>query len=174
MPVFVGGPADRTSSVGTTSPWRARGAQPGRERPIRQATFTATGLTASYAGGATAFALAVDSGTAVGNAAQLRVSYDLTGNGSWDRVETYRYFATDPVAGAETYTQRVGLLSSERNARGPGQWLGQGRDLERADRRRGQPGRPSGEFLGDTAVLVGCFRRSVSGCHGDSSVRDGR
>jgi hypothetical protein len=81
-------------------------------KPYQEATFVSTGLTAAYGGSATAFALAVDSGTAVGNGAQLRVSYDLTGNGSWDRVETYRYFATDPVSGAESYTQRVGLLSS--------------------------------------------------------------
>ncbi len=42
----------------------------------------------------------------------MRVSYDLTGNGSWDRVETYRYFATDPVSGYEHYTQAKGLHSS--------------------------------------------------------------
>ena len=114
-----------------------------------------TGLTASYGGGTTAFALAVDSGTAVGNAAQLRVSYDLTGNGSWDRVETYRYFATDPVSGAENYTQRVGLLSSSGTLGNLVEWLGEGRDLDRADRRRGQRAGPPGEFLGDTAVLVG-------------------
>ena len=48
----------------------------------------------------------------MGNAAQLRVSYDLTGNGSWDRVETYKYFATDPIPGVENYTQQAGLLSS--------------------------------------------------------------
>lgn len=80
--------------------------------PYEEATFVAKGLTASYGGGTTTFALAVDSGTAVGNAAQVRISYDLTGNGNWDRVETYRYFATDPVAGAENYTQQVGLLFS--------------------------------------------------------------
>ena len=81
--------------------------------PYQATTFTATGLTASYHGGSTAFAFAVDSGTAVGNAAQIRVSYDLTGDGSWDRVETYRYFATDPIAGAENYTQQVGLRSAD-------------------------------------------------------------
>ena len=40
------------------------------------------------------------------------MSYDLTGNGSWDRVETYRYFATDPVPGAERYTQNAGVVSA--------------------------------------------------------------
>jgi hypothetical protein len=43
---------------------------------------------------------------------QVRLSYDLTGNGSWERVETYRYFATDPVPGYEHYTQAAGLQSS--------------------------------------------------------------
>ena len=67
--------------------------------PTNAQVFTATGLTGTYTGGATAFDLFVDAGTAVANGIQVRVSYDLTGNGSWDRVETYRYFATDPVAG---------------------------------------------------------------------------
>ena len=80
--------------------------------PYQPATFTASGLTASYAGGSTAFTLAVDSGTSIGHAVQVRVSYDLTANGSWDRVETYNYFATDPVVGTENYTQSRGVLSS--------------------------------------------------------------
>ena len=75
-------------------------------------TFTATGVNARYGGGATAFNLAVDSGTAVGNGVQVRVSYDLTGDGTYDRVETYHYFATDPVAGYEHYTQAAGLESA--------------------------------------------------------------
>ena len=64
-------------------------------------------------------------------AAQVRVSYDLTGNGSWDRVETYRYFATDPVAGYEHYTQAAGLRPRHRHAGRPGRRHGQGRGLER-------------------------------------------
>jgi hypothetical protein len=54
----------------------------------------------------------VDAGSAVGNATQVRLSYDLTGNGSVARVETYRYFATDPVPGYEHYTQAPRLQSS--------------------------------------------------------------
>ena len=80
--------------------------------PYQPSVFTASGLTSGYHGGTTSFALSVDSGVAVGNAVQVRVSYDLTGNGSWDRVETYRYFATDPVPGAERYTQHAGLVSA--------------------------------------------------------------
>ncbi|WP_308188801.1 glycosyl hydrolase [Streptacidiphilus sp. ASG 303] len=80
--------------------------------PTGAQTYTSTGLTMAYKGGATAFDLAVDAGTAVGNAVQVKVSYDCTGDGSWDRTETYRYFATDPVAGWEHYTQAAGLASS--------------------------------------------------------------
>ncbi|MFJ5778959.1 glycosyl hydrolase [Streptomyces sp. NPDC093094] len=65
------------------------------------------------AGTATAFTFKVDAGTAVGHAQQARVSYDLTGDGTFDRVETYRYFATDPVTGWEDYSAaRQGLQSS--------------------------------------------------------------
>jgi endoglucanase Acf2 len=80
--------------------------------PFNPVTFTATGLTMAYNGGATAFDLFLDAGGAVGNGTQLRVSYDLTGNGSFERVETYRYFATDPVTGFEHYTQAAGLASA--------------------------------------------------------------
>ncbi|MFI7046957.1 glycosyl hydrolase [Streptosporangium sandarakinum] len=80
--------------------------------PTNARVFTATGLTAAHNGGTTAFDLFLDAGTTVGNGTQLRISYDLTGNGSWDRVETYRYFATDPLAGWEHYTQAAGLQSA--------------------------------------------------------------
>ena len=72
----------------------------------------ASGLNRSYTGGAAGFDLFVDAGNAVGSATQLRLSYDLTGNGSWDRVETYRYFATDPIPGYERYTQGAQLLGA--------------------------------------------------------------
>ncbi|MBB5869610.1 endoglucanase Acf2 [Allocatelliglobosispora scoriae] len=80
--------------------------------PHNPLTYTATGLTATYSGGATTFDLFVDAGTNVGNATQVRVSYDLTGNGSFDRVETFSYFPTDPVAGWEHYTQASGSFSA--------------------------------------------------------------
>ncbi|MEU1843029.1 glycosyl hydrolase [Micromonospora sediminicola] len=80
--------------------------------PANAQVFTATGLTGTYTGGNTAFDLAVDAGTAVGNGVQARVSYDLTGDGSFDRVETYRYYATDPVTGVEHYRQTQGLTSA--------------------------------------------------------------
>lgn len=80
--------------------------------PHHPVTFTACGVNGSYSGGATAFDLFLDAGTTVANGTQLRASYDFTGNGSWDRVETYRYFATDPVPGWERYRQTTGLHSS--------------------------------------------------------------
>ncbi|MBB6435881.1 glycosyl hydrolase [Streptomyces candidus] len=64
------------------------------------------------AGRSTAFRLQLDAGTAVGLGQQARVSYDLTGDGSFERTETYRYFATDPVAGWESYRQDNGLKSA--------------------------------------------------------------
>ncbi|GIH11430.1 hypothetical protein Rhe02_94970 [Rhizocola hellebori] len=79
--------------------------------PHNPTVFTACGLNGSGAG-STSFDLFVDAGGSVANATQIRVSYDLTGNGSWDRVETYRYFATDPVVGWEHYTQTAGLSTA--------------------------------------------------------------
>ncbi|MFE7816101.1 glycosyl hydrolase [Streptomyces sp. NPDC057433] len=64
-------------------------------------------------GSGTAFTLKTDAGTFVGHAQQARVSYDLTGDGTFDRVETFRYFATDPVPGWEEYSSaRQGLHSA--------------------------------------------------------------
>lgn len=80
--------------------------------PHNPITFTATGLTGTFNGGATTFDLFIDAGSGVGNGTQVRVSYDLTGNGSFDRVETYNYFATDPVAGWEHYTHSAGTSSA--------------------------------------------------------------
>ncbi|SCL15192.1 glycosyl hydrolase [Micromonospora inyonensis] len=81
-------------------------------RPNNALVFTATGLDLTYQSGTGSFDLFLDAGSAVGNGVQLRASYDLTGDGTWDRVETYRYFATDPVPGYEHYTQNQGLLTA--------------------------------------------------------------
>ncbi|MEG3613522.1 hypothetical protein V5O49_00090, partial [Isoptericola sp. MSP01] len=80
--------------------------------PHQPAVFEATGLTGTHTGQTTAFSFAVDAGDDVGQAVQARVSYDLTGDGTWDRIETYGYFATDPVPGNETYTSQ-GRLAAE-------------------------------------------------------------
>ncbi|WP_030206191.1 glycosyl hydrolase [Streptomyces sp. NRRL S-87] len=55
-------------------------------------------------GSGTTFTFKVDAGPNVGHAQQARVSYDLTGDGAFDRVETFRYFATDPLPGWEDYS----------------------------------------------------------------------
>jgi beta-glucanase (GH16 family) len=80
--------------------------------PHQPQTFTASGITARHNGGSTAFDLFVDAGSTIANGPQVRVSYDRTGDGSWERVETYGYFATDPVPGYEHYTQARGLRSA--------------------------------------------------------------
>ncbi|MEV0873782.1 glycoside hydrolase family 16 protein [Streptomyces sp. NPDC049950] len=80
--------------------------------PHNPQTFTATGVTRAYDGGSTQFDVFADSGTTIANGQQIRVSYDRTGDGTWDRTETYNYFATDPVNGFEHYTQAKGLKAS--------------------------------------------------------------
>ena len=80
--------------------------------PYRPVVFAATNMWLTPTGGETEFDLAVDAGSAVGSATQVRVSYDLTGDGSFDRVETYKSLATDPEPGTERYTQDEGLLTS--------------------------------------------------------------
>jgi hypothetical protein len=80
--------------------------------PTNAVTFTATGLSGTYSSGATAFSLYVDAGACVGSAVQARVSYDFNGDGTYDRVETYNYFATNDLSGLETYSQGSGLKSS--------------------------------------------------------------
>ncbi len=56
--------------------------------PTNPLTYTASGLTMTYNGTATGFDLFLDSGTSSGNGVPARVSYDLTGDGTDDRVET--------------------------------------------------------------------------------------
>ncbi|MFF7813875.1 glycosyl hydrolase [Streptomyces sp. NPDC007945] len=81
--------------------------------PYQPLVYTARNVTGTLTpGAATAFRLAVDAGTAVGLGQQVRVSYDLTGDGSFERTETYHYFATDPVPGWERYDQGRGLKSA--------------------------------------------------------------
>ncbi|MFI7277285.1 glycoside hydrolase family 16 protein [Streptomyces sp. NPDC049879] len=80
--------------------------------PSQPQTFTVSNVSGAYTGAATVFDLFADSGTTVGNGQQVRVSYDRTGDGSWDRTETYHYFATDPVPGYEHYRQTAGLRAS--------------------------------------------------------------
>ncbi|MBD0839408.1 glycosyl hydrolase [Streptomyces sp. TRM68416] len=81
--------------------------------PYRPLVYEARGVNGTLTpGAATAFRLQVDAGTTVGLGQQVRISYDLTGNGTFDRTETYHYFATDPVPGWEEYAQTRGLKSA--------------------------------------------------------------
>ncbi|GBQ01639.1 1,3-beta-glucanase [Streptomyces spongiicola] len=80
--------------------------------PHNPQVFASGPITRAYNGGTTQFDLLVDAGTTVANGQQIRVSYDRTGDGTWDRTETYHYFATDPVPGYEHYTQTRGLRSA--------------------------------------------------------------
>ncbi|AJP04295.1 glycoside hydrolase [Streptomyces cyaneogriseus subsp. noncyanogenus] len=81
--------------------------------PNKPLVYEAKGVNATLkAGASTAFRLQVDAGTTVGLGQQARISYDLTGDGSFDRTETYQYFATDPVTGWEEYSQSRGLKAA--------------------------------------------------------------
>ncbi|MZE72046.1 glycosyl hydrolase [Streptomyces sp. SID5789] len=81
--------------------------------PYQPLVYEAKKVNGTYAAGAsTAFRLQLDAGNAVGLGQQARISYDLTGDGSFERTETYRYFATDPVTGWETYGESSGLKSA--------------------------------------------------------------
>ncbi|GHA92611.1 glycosyl hydrolase [Streptomyces termitum] len=81
--------------------------------PYRPLVYEARNVTGALTpGAATSFRLAVDAGTAVGLGQQVRISYDLTGDGTFERTETYHYFATDPVPGWERYDQARGLKSA--------------------------------------------------------------
>jgi hypothetical protein len=82
-------------------------------RPTNAVTFAMHGLTGTYIPTeATHFALFVDAGTRVGNGTQARVSYDFGGDGIYDRVETFRYFAEDNRIGWQGYKPAVGLKSA--------------------------------------------------------------
>ncbi|WP_345695118.1 hypothetical protein [Kitasatospora terrestris] len=74
--------------------------------PTPTATSTTTGGTGS-ASSPTLCAQGDNTLTATG----LNLTYN-GGTSAWHRVETYRYYATDPVAGREHYTQAAGLASA--------------------------------------------------------------
>lgn len=80
--------------------------------PHNPLIYQIKGVSGTFSGGATQFNLFVDAKTAVANGVQLQVLYDFTGSGTFGRIETYHYFATDPVVGFESYTQSAGLESN--------------------------------------------------------------
>jgi CxxC motif-containing protein (DUF1111 family) len=80
--------------------------------PNNPLVYTVTGINGTYNSGQTQFSLYLDSLAAVGNGIAARISYDFTGDGTYDRVEVYNYFATDPVTGYELYNQTRGQASA--------------------------------------------------------------
>lgn len=108
--LLAGGGLGAPGTTATVTVAASRGEYNGIPHEVQ--TFTARQLNLKRNTTATKFDLFVDSDTAVGNAVQIKVSYDLTGNGSWERTETYRYFPTDPVKGYEHYTDGQQLLST--------------------------------------------------------------
>jgi hypothetical protein len=81
--------------------------------PTNATTYLISGLNGTYdSTKATAFNLYLDAGTNTGDGIQVQVQYDFTGDGVWDRTETYNYFATNPVVDWENYAQSQGLKSS--------------------------------------------------------------
>ena len=110
-PQVDGGLTAQPAPPGSQVPLNPADGQTRDGDPYRPLVFDADNLWLTPTGGISSFRLAVDAGTGVGSAVQVRVSYDLTGDGGWDRVETYRYFATDPLDGVEVYTDAAGLQS---------------------------------------------------------------
>src|SRR5690606_34771792 len=101
---------DRTAGSDTIA---SAGATNHAATPYRPPLYEVRGVNGTLTPGAqTAFRLQVDAGTTVGLGQQARVSYDLTGDGDFERTETYHYFATDPVTGWEEYTQARGLKAA--------------------------------------------------------------
>ena len=62
-------------------------------------------VSGTFANQSTGFTLFVDAGLNVGHGVKAEIRYDFDGNGADDRVETYNYFATNPLVDWETYTE---------------------------------------------------------------------
>jgi hypothetical protein len=83
--------------------------------PHNPLTYTIGNLSGTYvAGGQTQFVLFADAYNHGQTSVQARVSYDFTGDGTWDRVDTYRSCALNNITNWEQYTEviRDGLQSS--------------------------------------------------------------
>ena len=80
--------------------------------PFQPVVYQITGIDGIYdPSETTTFDLYLDAATSIGDATQARVSYDFKGDGSFDRFETYNFFATDPLVGWERYSESAGLAS---------------------------------------------------------------
>ncbi|MDG2520473.1 glycosyl hydrolase [Caulobacter segnis] len=79
------------------------------DNPVDPLTYVIKGVSGQANGEGLKFRLPVDAGQHVGDGAQMRVSYDFNGDGRYDRVETYNFYATDPISAYEDYTEALGL-----------------------------------------------------------------
>jgi endoglucanase Acf2 len=81
--------------------------------PNNPLVYTVSGVSGTFdASKTTGFSVYLDAGANVADGSQVRISYDFTGDGSYDRLETYNYFATNDIVGWEQYTQARGLKSA--------------------------------------------------------------
>lgn len=82
-------------------------------RPYLPTVLVSPPLTGRYNGQTTRFELPVDAGRAIATAVQARLSYDFEGDGSWDRIEMWRYFPNDDRDGWESYRESQGLAYAD-------------------------------------------------------------
>ncbi|MBL0385714.1 glycoside hydrolase family 81 [Tumebacillus sp. ITR2] len=81
--------------------------------PTNPSVYTISNVSGTYdSTKATGFDLFVDAGANIADGVQAQVQYDFTGDGTWDRTETYSYFPTNDVVGFEDYKQTQGLQSA--------------------------------------------------------------
>lgn len=73
--------------------------------PTKPLVYIIDNVSGSYTGGQTNFNIYLDANTTPAMGTQAQIEYDFDGDGSYDRQETYNYFASDPVSGWELYTQ---------------------------------------------------------------------
>ena len=84
---LVGGNVLFAEALGEIAvPWAAGTHSVGA--PNNPLVFTLDGLSGQYNGAQAGFDLALDAGSSVGNATEVRISYDFDGDGGFDRVET--------------------------------------------------------------------------------------
>jgi endoglucanase Acf2/chitodextrinase len=81
--------------------------------PNNPLVYTVSGVSGTYdSTKTTGFNMYLDAGANVADGSQVRISYDFTGDGTYDRLETYNYFATNDIVNWELYSQARGLKSA--------------------------------------------------------------
>jgi hypothetical protein len=111
--VITGALSTTAGTSATTNTIASAGGTNHDGTPTNATTYLISGLNRTYnSTNAASFSLFVDAGVNSGDGIQAQIQYDFTGDGIWDRTETYNYFATNPVSDWETYSQGQGLKSS--------------------------------------------------------------